>query len=123
MEHVDVTVIGGSQAGLAAAHALAGQGRTPVVLEASNHMAGSRPHYYDSLPLLSPARSSALPGMAFGGDPDRCLHRDEVVTYPTAYAARLQADIRTRQQVTAVPGGRARFHQRVAVVGTRNSAV
>ncbi|MEJ8641043.1 NAD(P)-binding domain-containing protein [Streptomyces sp. MS1.HAVA.3] len=40
--------------------------------------------------------------MPFGGDPDRYPHRDEVVTYLTAYAARLQADIRTGRRVIAV---------------------
>ncbi|WP_405443644.1 FAD-binding protein [Streptomyces avidinii] len=43
VEHVDVAVIGGGRAGLAAAHALAGQGRTSMVLEASGSAAGSWP--------------------------------------------------------------------------------
>ncbi|MBZ9596391.1 NAD(P)-binding domain-containing protein [Streptomyces erythrochromogenes] len=102
MEHVDVAVIGGGQSGLAAAQALVRRGRTPVVLEASDRAAGSWPHYYDSLTLFSPARFSALPGMPFGGDPDRYPHRDEVVAYLTAYAERLQADIRTGRRVAAV---------------------
>ncbi|MGW5850565.1 flavin-containing monooxygenase [Streptomyces sp. NPDC055254] len=102
MEHVDVAVIGGGQSGLTVAYALARQGRAPVILEASDRAAGSWPRYYDSLTLFSPARFSALPGMPFGGDPDRYPRRDEVVAYLTAYADRLQADIRTGHRVAAV---------------------
>ncbi|MFD6968586.1 flavin-containing monooxygenase [Streptomyces sp. NPDC059949] len=102
MEHVEVAVIGGGQSGLAAAHALAQQGRAPVILEASDRAAGSWPRYYDSLTLFSPARFSALPGMPIGGDPDRYPHRDEVVAYLAAYADRLQVDIRTGRRVAAV---------------------
>ncbi|WP_330324548.1 flavin-containing monooxygenase [Streptomyces pseudovenezuelae] len=103
MEHVDVAVIGGGQSGLAAAHALRQRGIEPVVLEASDRAAGSWPRYYDSLTLFSPARYSSLPGMPFpGADPDRYPHRDEVAAYLTAYAARLDADIRTGRRVTAV---------------------
>ncbi len=102
VEHVEAVVIGGGQSGLAAAHALAGQGVAPVVLEASDRAAGSWPRYYDSLTLFSPARFSSLPGLAFGGDPDRYPHRDEVAAYLDRYAAHLDADIRTRRRVTGV---------------------
>lgn len=103
MEHIDVVVIGGGQSGLAAAHALLRHGLRPVVLEASGRAAGSWPRYYDSLTLFSPARYSSLPGMPFpGADHDRYPHRDEVVAYLTAYAARLDADIRTGRRVTSV---------------------
>ncbi|MFF7295506.1 NAD(P)-binding domain-containing protein [Streptomyces sp. NPDC008265] len=102
MEHVEAVVIGAGQAGLATAHALMEAGLRPVVLEASERAAGSWPHYYDSLTLFSPARFSTLPGMPFGGDPDRYPHRDEVVAYLDRYAARLQADLRTGRRVIAV---------------------
>ncbi|MGW0914589.1 flavin-containing monooxygenase [Streptomyces sp. NPDC002784] len=102
MEQVDVAVIGGGQSGLAAAHALRGQGLQPVVLEASERAAGSWPRYYDSLTLFSPARYSSLPGLPFGGDPDRYPHRDEVVAYLLRCADRLDADIRTRTRVREV---------------------
>ncbi|MFD5424163.1 flavin-containing monooxygenase [Streptomyces sp. NPDC127084] len=72
------------------------------MLEASDRAAGSWPRYYDSLALFSPARYSSLPGMPFDGDPGRYPHRDEVVTYLTSYAARLDADIRTGTRVEAV---------------------
>ncbi|WP_328404107.1 NAD(P)/FAD-dependent oxidoreductase [Streptomyces sp. NBC_00390] len=102
MKPLDVVVIGGGQSGLAAAYALRGQGRTPVVLEASEKAAGSWPHYYDSLTLFSPARYSSLPGLPFGGDPDRYPHRDEVVAYLLRYAGRLDAEIRTGHRVSEV---------------------
>ncbi|WP_053627909.1 flavin-containing monooxygenase [Streptomyces sp. XY511] len=109
MERVEVVVIGGGQAGLATAQALVQAGLQPAVLEASDRAAGSWPRYYDSLTLFSPARFSALPGMPFGGDPGRYPHRDEVVAYLTAYADRLQADIRTGQRVAAVLADGAGF--------------
>ncbi|WP_329469767.1 NAD(P)/FAD-dependent oxidoreductase [Streptomyces sp. NBC_01723] len=103
MEHIDVAVIGGGQSGLATAHAFLRRGLRPVVLEASDRAAGSWPHYYDSLALFSPARYSSLPGMPFpGAYRDRYPHRDEVVAYLTAYADRLDAEIRTGSRVIAV---------------------
>ncbi|TRO57605.1 NAD(P)/FAD-dependent oxidoreductase [Streptomyces sp. IB201691-2A2] len=103
MEQIDVAVISGGQSGLAAAYALRGYGLRPVVLEASERAAGSWPRYYDSLTLFSPARYSSLPGMPFpGGDPDRYPHRDEVVAYLAAYAARLDAEIRTGRRAAGV---------------------
>ncbi|MFG3495814.1 flavin-containing monooxygenase [Streptomyces sp. NPDC047928] len=103
MHHFDVAVIGGGQSGLTTARALLRQGLQPVVLEASDRPAGSWPRYYDSLTLFSPARYSSLPGMPFpGADPGRYPHRDEVVAYLTAYAAALDADIRTGSRVAGV---------------------
>ncbi|MFF4614106.1 flavin-containing monooxygenase [Streptomyces albidoflavus] len=103
MEHIDVAVIGGGQSGLATAHALLRRELRPVVLEASDRAAGSWPRYYDNLTLFSPARYSSLPGMPFPGvDRDRYPHRDEVVAYLTAYAGRLDAEIRTGCRVSAV---------------------
>ncbi|MFJ7260369.1 flavin-containing monooxygenase [Streptomyces globosus] len=111
MQHVDVAVIGGGQSGLAAAQALVRAGLEPLVLEASERAAGSWPRYYDSLTLFSPARFSALPGLPFGGDPDRYPHRDEVAGYLDRYAARLDAEICLGCRVTRVAaeaGGRFR---------------
>lgn len=97
-----LVIIGGGQAGLAAARIARGLGVTPVVLEAADRTAGSWPHYYDSLVLFSPARRSALPGAEFPGDPDGYPTRDEVVAYLAGYAARLDADIRTGHRVERV---------------------
>ncbi|WP_228838999.1 flavin-containing monooxygenase [Nocardia amamiensis] len=98
----DAIVIGAGQSGLAAARALLDHGLTPVVLEAGPEPVGSWPHYYDSLTLFSPAQYSALPGIAFPGDPDHYPHRDEVIDYLRHYAATLDADTRTGHRVEAV---------------------
>ncbi|WP_308315894.1 NAD(P)-binding domain-containing protein [Streptomyces sp. CC228A] len=95
IERVDVAVVGGGQSGLAAVHALRERGFTPVVLEASAQAAGAWPHYYDSLTLFSPTRYSSLPGLPFGGDPDRYPRRDEVVDHLLRYAEHLDAEVRT----------------------------
>jgi putative flavoprotein involved in K+ transport len=100
--HASVIVIGGGQAGLATAHVARSLGLEPVVLEAADRTAGSWPQYYDSLTLFSPARRSALPGMAFPGDPDGYPARDEVIAYLAAYAERLDVDIRTGERVERV---------------------
>jgi putative flavoprotein involved in K+ transport len=102
MSFVDVAVIGGGQAGLAAAQVARSRGLVPVVLDAAAEPGGSWPYYYDSLTLFSPARFSSLPGLPFPGDPDRNPLRDEVVDYLTTYAARLDAEVRFGQRVERV---------------------
>ncbi|MFI7640501.1 flavin-containing monooxygenase [Nonomuraea sp. NPDC049400] len=100
-----ILIVGAGQSGLAAAHAALEQGLRPVLLEASGQAAGSWPRYYDSLALFSPARYSSLPGLPFGGDPERYPRRDEVVAYLERYAAALierGAELRTGARVETV---------------------
>jgi putative flavoprotein involved in K+ transport len=102
MTRVDIVIVGGGQAGLAAAYAARRAGLSPTLLEAGPEPVGSWPRYYDSLTLFSPARYSELPGRRFGGDRDRYPTRDEVVDYLRAYAAALDADIRCHERVERV---------------------
>lgn len=96
-------IVGGGQSGLAAARAALSARLRPVVLHVGVEPVGSWPDYYDSLTLFSPARYSALPGMAFSGeDLDRYPCRDEVVAYLRRYAGSVDADIRNGVRVTAV---------------------
>ncbi|MEV1120304.1 NAD(P)/FAD-dependent oxidoreductase [Actinosynnema sp. NPDC049800] len=102
-------VIGGGQSGLAAAWAVKAAGCRPVILEAGERPVGSWAGYYDSLTLFSPVRFSSLPGLAFGGDPERYPHRDEVVDYLARYAEWLQVDVRTGCRVAKVVAGDGGF--------------
>lgn len=95
-------IVGGGQAGLATARAARALGLAPLVLDAADGPGGSWPHYYESLTLFSPAGFSALPGLAFPGDPGRHPHRDEVVAYLDAYARTLDAEIRRGHRVDRV---------------------
>jgi putative flavoprotein involved in K+ transport len=97
-----VVVVGAGQSGLAAAHALRRLDQPALVLEAGDRPAGSWPRYYDSLRLFSPAGFSAMPGMAFAGDPDRYPARDEVADYLEDYAATLDVEIRTHTTVRTI---------------------
>ncbi|WP_410581976.1 flavin-containing monooxygenase [Amycolatopsis sp. lyj-108] len=102
MNDHDAIIVGGGQAGLAAAKALRTRGLHPVILEAGAEPVGSWPRYYDSLTLFSPARYSSLPGLPFPGDPEHYPHRDEVVDYLRRYADCLGTEIRTGHRVDAV---------------------
>ncbi len=102
MTLADLVVIGGGQAGLAAARTALARGWAPIVLDAGGGPGGSWPRYYDSLTLFSPARFSALPGLPFPGDPERYPARDEVVAYLDAYARGLDADLRWNRRAVRV---------------------
>ncbi|WP_326631761.1 NAD(P)/FAD-dependent oxidoreductase [Nonomuraea fuscirosea] len=111
-----VLIVGAGQSGLAAAHAALERGLRPVLLEASDRAAGSWPRYYDSLALFSPARHSSLPGLPFGGHPERYPRRDEVVSYLERYAAALverDAQLRTGTRVSSVDSGGRGFTVRL----------
>ncbi|MGA5552228.1 NAD(P)-binding domain-containing protein [Streptomyces pseudogriseolus] len=101
--HADLVVLGAGPSGSATAALAPRHGfARALALESAGQVGGFWPYYYDSLTLFSPARYSALPGMPFPGDGDRCPTRDEVVDYQRACARRLDADIRTSTTVTSV---------------------
>jgi len=102
MNHYDVIVIGGGQAGLAIGYHLAQQGRHFTILEAGDTPAAAWRERWDSLKLFTPARHDSLPGMPFPADPDHYPTRDEVVAYLTEYARRFGLPIEYDSRVRAV---------------------
>jgi len=99
-QHLDVVVVGGSQAGLAMAWHLAQQSLRFVILEAGpdvGHVWRSR---WDSLKLFTPAQYDALPGMAFPAPADTYPTKDPVADYLQAYAAAFDLPVRLNAKVT-----------------------
>ncbi|THC55020.1 ArsO family NAD(P)H-dependent flavin-containing monooxygenase [Streptomyces sp. A1499] len=100
---VDVVVIGGGQAGLAAGYHLRRQKLDFVVLDAQTTPGGAWRHSWDSLRLFSPAAFSSLPGRLMPAQrgqeyPDA----GHVVDYLAAYEQRYALPVRRPVRVGAV---------------------
>lgn len=106
---LDAVVIGGGSAGLATAYWLRRRGLAFTVLDAGRSPEGSWPAYYSSLTLFTPARHSALPGLAYPGDPDHYPSRDEMAAYLRSYAAHFALPVETETQIVRVERERGRF--------------
>lgn len=98
----EVIVVGGGQAGLAIGYFLSRDGRDFTILEAAEEPGASWRTRWDSLKLFTPARYSELPGLPFPDDPDRYPMRDEVASYLSDYARRLELPIRYGARVRAL---------------------
>jgi putative flavoprotein involved in K+ transport len=106
VNHHDVIVIGGGQAGLAIGYHLAQQGRDFAILEAADGPAAAWRARWDSLRLFTPARHDGLPGRPVPGDPAHYPTRDEVVAYLSDYARDLPVRYGSRvEELRAVDGG------------------
>lgn len=101
----DVVVIGGGQAGLAMGYHLAQCGVDFVILDGATRVGEAWRNRWDSLTLFTPAAWSALPGMAFPGDPEGYPGKDEVARYLESYAERFHLPIRLGERVTALRPG------------------
>jgi putative flavoprotein involved in K+ transport len=102
VQHREVVVIGGGQAGLAAGYLLARQDRRFTILEAAGEPAAAWRTRWDSLRLFTPVRYDSLPGLDFPGDPDSYPSRDDVVAYLTDYARRFELPVEFHSPVHAV---------------------
>ena len=101
-DRFEVAVVGGSQAGLAMGYFLSRQGRDFTILEAADQPAAAWRSRWDSLRLFTPARYSALPGLAFPGEPERYPTRDEVASYLTDYARRFELPVQPGSHVRSL---------------------
>jgi putative flavoprotein involved in K+ transport len=101
-ERVDVAVVGGGQAGLAASHELSRRGLEHVVLE-RDRIGQSWRGRWDSFCLVTPNWTTRLPDLPYDGDdPDGFMPRDEIVGYLKRYAAASEAPVREGVDVTAL---------------------
>jgi putative flavoprotein involved in K+ transport len=107
--HVDVAVIGGSQAGFAMGYYLRELGRRFVILERADSIAPAWRERWDSLRLFTPRGYSALPGLPFPGHPDGYANRDEVIAYLERYAATFELPVELNSEVQRLSESDGRF--------------
>ena len=105
-EAIDVVVIGGGQAGLAASRELTRAGVGHVVLE-RGRVGETWRGRWDSFCLVTPNWTVQLPGHPYDGDdPDGYMPRDEIVGYLERYAAAVAAPVREGVAVSSLaPAG------------------
>jgi putative flavoprotein involved in K+ transport len=126
-ERFETVVVGGAQAGLAAAYHLKRRGRSVVVLDASERIGDSWRKRWPSLRLYSPARFDGLPGMRFPAPRHSYPTGYEMADYLEAYAQRFELPVRTGVQAEGlsrngdgyvVKAGERRFEADNVVVAT-----
>ncbi|TQM79403.1 putative flavoprotein involved in K+ transport [Saccharothrix saharensis] len=102
-EALNVIVIGGGQAGLAAGYHLRRAGLDFSILDAQPGPGGAWLHGWDSLRLFSPARHSSLPGWPMPRYPHAGYPTaDHVVDYLAAYEKRYELPVERSTRVRSV---------------------
>ncbi len=99
---INVLVIGGGQAGLAAAYHLARHGISYLVVD-QGHKAGEVwKQRYDSLKLFTPRGYSLLPGMSLPGAPSGYPGKDEIAEALRRYVREKQLKVQLDTQVQSL---------------------
>ncbi len=101
-QETEVVVVGAGQAGIAMSEHLGSHGISHVVLERDRVAERWRTGRWDSLVANGPAWHDRFPGQEFSIDPDAFATKDQVAEYFVAYAAKIDAPIRTGIEVTSV---------------------
>lgn len=93
-DHVEVAIVGGGQAGLAASWHLVQRGIDHVVLERSTVAHDWRSRRWDAFTLVTPNFQCRLPGFAYDGDePDGFMTRAQVQAWLGRYRASFDAPV------------------------------
>ncbi len=101
-DQLEVIVVGGGQAALAAGYYLT-EAKIPfVILHADSRVGDSWRQRWDSLTLFTTARYSSLPGLSFAGDPEHYPGKDAVGDYLEQYARTLELPIRYDSRVNSL---------------------
>jgi putative flavoprotein involved in K+ transport len=108
-EQFETAIIGGGQAGLAAAYHLKQRGLSPVILDENERVGDSWRTRWDSLRLFTPAKHDGLPGWRFPAPRWSFPTKDEMADYLEAYAARFELDVRTGIKVERLSKENGRF--------------
>lgn len=103
MNHFDVVVIGGGQAGLGVGYHLRAAGKEFVIFERGRVGETWRSQRWDSFAVNTPNWANGLPGDPYDGDePDGFYHRDELIDYFEDYADKFALPVIEGVTVTGV---------------------
>lgn len=101
MRTLDVAVIGGGQAALAAGFYLRRTALRYALFDANEHPGGAWPHAWPSLHLFSPAKASSLPGWPMPASAGMYPTRDETIAYLTEYERRYALPVERPVRIAA----------------------
>jgi putative flavoprotein involved in K+ transport len=102
MEHVDVSIVGAGQAGLAVSHHLAASGVEHAVLE-RGRIGETWRRRWDTFCLVTPNWTVQLPGHPYKGpNPHAFMPRDEIVSTLEDFAASFGAPVREGVTVAGI---------------------
>ena len=103
LNHFDVVVIGGGQAGLSIGYYLRAAGGKFIIFERGRIGETWRSQRWDSFAVNTPNWSNGLPGDPYEGDkPDGFYLRDELVEYFEHYTAKFELPVTEEVTVTEV---------------------
>ncbi len=114
-EYFHSVIIGGGQAGLAAAYYLKKIGSDFVVLDASARTGDSWRRRWDSLRLFTPAKFDALPGKEFGNADFSFPTKDDVAAYLEEYVAQFDLPVLHKTTVDSVVRNNGTYHIRAGM--------
>jgi putative flavoprotein involved in K+ transport len=110
LNHFDVVVIGGGQAGLSIGYYLRAAGREFVIFERGRVGETWRSQRWDSFAVNTPNWANGLPGDPYEGDePDGFYHRDELIDYFEHYAGKFDLPVNEGVTVTGVDANGSDF--------------
>lgn len=103
MEHYQVIIVGGGQAGLSASYCLKQENIKHIIFDKGEIGNSWKNHRWDSFCLVTPNWQCRLPGFDYdGNDPKGFMLKDDIVDYVKRYASSFKAPIKEKVGVHKV---------------------